>query len=78
MTLGTREIIFSLFEKHCKGAEMSDVVPKKDGSRKGKGQIGRGCGGNSSKRKGKQVSVACHPLVAQGGLLQCIRCSWKI
>jgi hypothetical protein len=36
-----------------RGENMSKGVPKKDGSGRGRGQSGEGCGGNPRKRKGR-------------------------
>ena len=39
-------------EKELGGEDVPKGVPKKDGSGRGKGQPGKGCGGNPRKRKG--------------------------
>jgi hypothetical protein len=39
-------------EKELGGEDVPKGFPKKDGSGRGKGQPGRGCGGNPRKRKG--------------------------
>ena len=39
-------------DKDLGGENLPKGVPKKDGSGKGRGQSGKGCGGNPRKRKG--------------------------
>ena len=45
------EVLLNL-EKDLRGEDMPKGVPKKDGSGRGRGQRGKGCGGNPRKRKG--------------------------
>jgi hypothetical protein len=47
-------VILSILEKRpLRGGNMPEHVPKKDGSGKGRGQLGKGCDGKPRKRKGK-------------------------
>jgi hypothetical protein len=45
------EVLLNL-ENDLRGEDMPKGVPKKDGSGRGRGQPGKGCGGNPRKRKG--------------------------
>jgi hypothetical protein len=47
-----KEQVFYRTSKDLGGGDVSKGVPKKDSSGRGRGQSGKGCGGNPRKRKG--------------------------
>jgi hypothetical protein len=52
-SLINKDILSNLEKDWLRGEDMPQGVPKKDGSGRGRGQSGEGCGGNPRKRKGR-------------------------
>jgi hypothetical protein len=52
-SLINEDVLSNLGKDWLRGENMPKGVPKKDGSGRGRGQSGEGCGGNPRKRKGR-------------------------